>query len=176
MAKKDMHVIRGEVHWAKILGDPVLNYGGDAKEWTMDVKPDAEGLQTLKDIGLGGRIKNKGDDRGDFVQFRQKEKRLDGSYNRRISVTDAAGNPWPQDRLIGNGTIVDVKFEKKDYGAGKQPGVYPQAVRILEHKEYQRQEFAPLPADDPYAKNVRLPEGMEPIQPKAEEVAQEFPE
>jgi hypothetical protein len=168
MAKKNVHTIRGKVYWAKVLGEPVLNYGGDGKEWTMDVAPNDEGKQLLKDLGLGDRLKNKGDDRGDFLAFRQKEKRLDGSFNRRISVSDAEGNPWPHDRLIGNGSDVDVKFEVKDYGKGKFPGLYPQAVRILHHNEYQRQEFAPLSEDDEFYQpsagtfEGQLPEGMEP--------------
>lgn len=175
MAKKNVHVIRGEVHWAKVLGDPVLNYGGDGKEWTLDMSPDEAGLATLRELGVDGRIKNKKDDRGDFIAFRQKEKRLDGSFNRRISVTDARGEPWPQDKLIGNGSKADLKFEFKDYGPGKQPGLYPQALRILELKEYQRQEFAPLDEDDPFyeptTKEGELPAGMEP-----EPVEEEFPE
>jgi hypothetical protein len=141
----------------------------------MDVTPDEAGKQTLEELGLGERLKNKKDDRGDFIAFRQKEKRMDGSFNRRISVTDAQGNPWPQDKLIGNGSIVDVKFEFKDYGKGKYPGLYPQAVRILKHQEYQRQEFAPLPEDDPFYEPAvdgfegQLPDHMEPA-------LEEFPE
>jgi hypothetical protein len=53
--------------------------------------------------------------------------------------------------LIGNGTTVDLKFEFKDYGKGKYPGLYPQAVRVLDYKEYVPQHFAPLSEDDPYA-------------------------
>jgi hypothetical protein len=174
MARKDVHTVRGKLFWAKVLGEPVDNYSKDGKEWTFDLSPDADGLQTLEDVGLTGKIKNKEDDRGDFIQFRQKEKRRDGSLNRRISVTDAQGNPWPADKLLGNETVADVKFEKKDYGEGKHPGVYPQAIRILDHKEYQRVEFAPLPKDDPYAKPAegKLPEGMEP----AAKSDDEFPE
>lgn len=172
MAKKNVHVIRGIANWAKVLGDPVPNYGGDGKEWTIDITPDEEGRATLKELELDGRLKNKGDERGEFISFRQKEKRLDGSFNRRISVTDSQGNPWPQNKLIGNGSTVDIKFEKKDYGQGKQPGLYPQAIRVLDYKEYVRQEFAPLEDDDefyePRAEEGKLPTGMEP--------AEEFPE
>lgn len=175
MAKKDMHVIRGKVHWAKVLGDPVLNYGGDAKEWTLDLTPDDEGLQLIESLGLNDRLKNKNDERGQFMAFRQREKRMDGSLNRRISVEDADGNPWPHDKLIGNGSDVDLKFEFKDYGKGKYPGLYPQALRILNLKEYQRQEFAPLKPDDKFAKpqEGRLPDHLE---PQPEEYAREFPE
>lgn len=184
MAKKNVHVIRGVAHWAKILGDPVPNYGGDGREWTIDLTPDADGLALLKELGVDKRLKNKDDERKDFIQFRQKEKRLDGSFNKPINVTDSRENPWPRDRLIGNGTVVDLKFEFKDYGVGKQPGLYPQAVRVLEYKEYKPKDFAPLSEDDPFYEPAqdgfegRLPDGMEPElnDPVPEEFAREFPE
>jgi hypothetical protein len=159
MAKKNSHTIRGTAHWAKVLGDPVPNYSGDNREWTIDLTPDEDGLAKLKELGIEDRLKNKDDDRGDFIQFRQREKRMDGSLNKRINVVDAAGEAWPQDKLIGNGSVVDVRFDYRDYGAGKKPGVYPQAIRVLEHAEYQRVDFAPLHEDDPYAKPAAKPEG-----------------
>jgi hypothetical protein len=178
MAKKNVHVIRGVVHWAKVLGDPVMNYQGDGREWTVDLTPDAEGIAKLEELGLGDRIKDKGDDRGRFMQFRQREKRKDGSLNRSIAVMDVDGNPWPATDLIGNGSTVDLKFEYKDYGAGKFAGVYPQAIRILERKEYVPQHFAPLDDDDEFKhdapaekpKEGALPKGMEP------ELDDDFPE
>lgn len=182
MARKNVHVIRGVVHWAKILGNPVPNYNEDGYEWTMDVTPDKEGLGVLKSLGLDVKLKNKDDDRGDFIQFRQKAHRMDGSNNRPISVTDAAGNPWPNDMLIGNGSVIDVKFEDKEYvvKGKKQVGVYPQAVRVLDHKAYERVEFAPLPKEDKYAKAAealpvegKLPEGMEPVKDTLDD---DFPE
>jgi hypothetical protein len=164
MAKKNVYTIRGIAHWAKVLGDPVPNYGGDNREWTIDLTPNEEGKALLERLGLGKRLKNKGDEREDFIQFRQREKRQDGSLNRRISVVDLEGEPWRQDRLIGNGSTVDLKFEHKDYGEGKHPGLYPQAIRVLELAEYRRQEFAPLDENDPYnkPKEGQLPDGMEP--------------
>jgi len=172
MAKKNTHVIHGVAHWAKILGDPVPNYGGDNREWTIDVTPDADGTKILRDLGVDSRIKNKGDERANFIQLRQKEKRLDGTLNRAPAVVDEDGRPWPKDKLIGNGTVVDVKFSFRDYGPGKQPGIYPEAIRIREHKEYIPQHFAPIA-------------GREDDEPKADEKPQghikdfdddEFPE
>lgn len=173
MAKKNSYTIRGVAHWAKVLGEPVWNYGGDNREWTIDVTPDADGIKLLKQLGVDDRLKNKNDERGKFIQFRQRERRLDGSMNRPISVVDVEGQHWPENKLIGNGSVVDVKFDYRDYGAGKKAGLYPQAIRVLDLKEYQRVEFAPLPEDDPYApkegaKEGQLPEGMEPEAPKVE--------
>lgn len=148
MAKKNTYVIHGTANWAKILGEPVPNYGGDNREWTIDVTPDAAGVKILTDLGVEQRIKDKGDDRGKFIQLRQREKRLDGSLNRAPAVVDEDGRPWPQDKLIGNGSTVDVKFTFRDYGPGKQPGIYPEAIRIREYKEYIPQHFAPIEGEE----------------------------
>jgi hypothetical protein len=62
LAKKDIHLVRGTVHWAKVLGDPVPNYGGDNREWTLDFTPDEDSMKTFKELGLDERIKNKDDE------------------------------------------------------------------------------------------------------------------
>ncbi len=141
-------------NWMKVLGDPVDNFAKDGKEWTFDFTPDADGLKTLKGVKLAGRIKNKDDDRGDFMAFKQKATRRDGSPNRPITIVDARNRKWPEDQKIGNGSKIEVKFSVKEYGAGIQAGVYPQAIRILEHVPYERQEFAPLPEESEYVQHA----------------------
>lgn len=171
MAKRESFVVNGPVYWAKVLGDPVDNYSKDGKEWTLDITVDDETKKIFKDLGIEDRVKNKGDERGDFVQFRQREKRMDGTLNRPISVVDENGDPWPQDKLIGNGTIVDLRFDFQDYGKGKFPGIYPKAIRVRELNEYAPQYFEPLKDEEKVGKKEgQLPEGMEP------EVEDEFPE
>lgn len=149
MADK-FYTIRGEAYYAKVLGNPVDNYNRDGKEWTIELKPDKNAIKVLKELKLDSRI-TKGENK-DRILFRQKEKRPSGELNRRISVFDANDKPWPVDKLIGNGSIVDLKFKFTDYGKGKIPGVYPQAIRVLEYIEYVRQEFAPLTEEDKYWK------------------------
>jgi hypothetical protein len=170
----DIHYIRGTGHWMKILGPPVKNYAGDGFEWTMDITPDEEGIRKLRELGLAERLKNKGDDRGDFIPFRQREKRMDGTLNRPISVVDADGNPWPENQLIGNKSTVDVKFEVKDYGRGKKAGVYPQAVRVLNLVPYQRVEFAPLNEDDEFFR-AKLEDDGAPPEPVRDELDDDDP-
>lgn len=151
------HYMTGVANWAKILGDPVINYNKDGNEWTIDVTPDKEGLKLLKELKIDDKLKNKGDERGDFIQFKQKEKQANGKDNYRITVCDARNRVWDQDVKIGNGSTVEVKFKVIDYGVGKPTGVYPQAVRVLEHKPYERVEFAPLPEDNKYVQNFADP-------------------
>lgn len=146
---REIVYLRGKLHWAKVLGDPVLNYNKDGKEWTFDLALDADGVKQAK-THKALNIKDKDDDRGKFVSFKQKELRANGDPNARIRIVDAAGNAWPEDKMLGNGTVADVKAEIRDYGKGKYPGIYPRAIRILDHVEFKSSEFAPLSSDDKF--------------------------
>ena len=42
-----------------------------------------------------------------------------------------------QQKLIGNGSVVDVQFSVRDYGPGKKRGVYPRVIRVLDHVPYE---------------------------------------
>lgn len=149
------HVLRGTLYWAKVLGKPRKNTYTDENEWSVDVTPDAKGLEEIKRLGISDKLKNKDDDRKDFISFRQRESRVDAKtgerlMNRPIRILDVQGNDWPQDKLIGNGSVADVKFTVKDNGRGKRKGAYIVAIRVLDLVPYQSQEFAPLDSDDEY--------------------------
>lgn len=147
------HYMTGTTHWTKVLGDPVPNYGKDGFEWTFDFTPDADGLKLINELGIKDKMKNKGDERGDFIQFKQKAHQANGKANFPITVVNARNQPWDANDKIGNGSLIEVKFKVVDYGKGKPTGVYPQAIRVLDHKAYVRQEFAPLPEDSEYVQN-----------------------
>ncbi len=151
MSAANTHYIRGVGRWMKVLGDPVDNFGKDGKEWVFDLTPDADGKKLLKKLKLDDRIKNKGDDRDDFITMKQRATKMNGEANRPINVVHPDGKTqWDPSNKLGNGTVVDVKFNIKDYGPGKRMGVYPQAIRVLEHVEYAAQDFAPLTEDDKF--------------------------
>ena len=149
MANREIVYLRGQLHWFKALGDPVPNYNKDGYEWVFDLALDSDGLKQVKSM-KALTVKDKDDDRGKFLTFKQKAERADGTPNQPIRVMDAAGNEWPSTEKIGNGTVADVKFEIRDYGVGKYPGIYPRAVRILDHVAYKSEEFAPLSSDDKF--------------------------
>lgn len=145
----------GTINWAKILGDPVPNYNRDSYEWTFDFYPDKAALALFKELKIDNKMKE--DKAGNkFLRFTQKEKQANGKANFPITVVDARNRPWDPTVKIGNETKGEVKFKVIEYGKGMPTGVYPQAVRVLEHKEYVRQEFAPLPEDNEYVQ--ALPE------------------
>lgn len=154
---RSTEVIRGKTSYAKILGDPVLNYSGDGKEWKMDLEITNETKKELKALGIADRVKTKAEylDGKPFITFRQRELRPTGEPNRPITVVDAAGNAWPEDRLIGNGSTVDVKFTVVDYGKGKMKGVYISDVRVLELVPYAKTAFEPLDETDEFYQNAQ---------------------
>jgi hypothetical protein len=67
-------VIRGKTSYAKILGDPVLNYSKDGKEWKMDLVIDKDTAKEFKDAGIGDRVKSKPDylDGQFYVTFKRR--------------------------------------------------------------------------------------------------------
>ena len=152
--KTETFVIRGKASFAKILGEPVLNYSKDGKEWKMDLLlTNKDSLKELKAAGIANRVKRKeGYLNGEpFMSFKQAEYRKDGvTKNEPIKVVDIKGNPWDDDKLIGNGSDVDVKFVKMDFGPGKKPGVYIRAVRVLNLVPYEGKDFAPVSEDDEF--------------------------
>lgn len=164
----------GHIRWAKVLGDPVPNYNRDGHEWTFDFIPNGDAAALFKDLKIAGKMKE-GKDGTKFMRFTQKARRADGKANDPITVVDARNRPWDPDVKIGNDSLAEVKFKVVDYGKGLQTmGIYPQALRILEHKEFVRQEFEPLPDDSEYVKNFSDDQFFEVVEDASNDVP--FPE
>jgi len=156
--KPQTAVFRGKAQYAKVLGEPMLNYNKDGKEWKIDlVLADKGLLAEAKKLGIGDRVKQKDDyvDGQSYMTFKQAEFKRDGTANEPIKVTDILGNAWPKDKLIGNGSDVDVKFVVIDYGPGKKSGVYIRSIRVLKLVEYNKKEFDDLPEDDEFAAEAK---------------------
>ena len=153
-------VIRGKTSYAKILGDPVLNYSKDGKEWKMDILIDDATEKEFKAAGIGDRVKRKEGylDNKPFVTFKQAEFRRNPDpdtglpkRNDPIKVTDILDDPWDHKRLLGNGTDVDVTFAVQDHGPGKKRGMYLRSVRVLKLVPYEGGADAPpIERDDPF--------------------------
>lgn len=150
-------VIRGKTSYAKILGDPVLNYSKDGKEWKMDLVIDKDTIAEFKTAGIGDRVKTKPEylEGQPYVTFKQAEFRRDGTANDPIRVVNILGEPWDQKALLGNGSDVDVTFAVVDHGVGKKKGMYIRQVRVLKRVEYQGGDEAPPIAEgDPFYAEV----------------------
>lgn len=185
-AKETIYLtLRGRVNYAKLLGQPVDDYEanqgrGNGKEWKVDFilgDPNVRGSvkeqqDRLKKAGIGDKVKQKEDylDGRPFIPLRHKAKKADGTDNDPPNVVDVRGEPWPQKKLIGNESVVDMKIRAVDYGKGFKRGIYIAGVRILDHVPYVQNEFDDLDPDDPYAMAAagrRDPEPEDEAEPEA---------
>lgn len=135
-----------------MLGKPSPGYKGKGLFWTTDLVPDNINEARAK-MGKD-KIKDKDDERGKFVSFKQEYKELvgkDGSkyFTSPPKVFDAAGKKFPEDAKIGNGSKIDVKFKVVDYGDDKV-GIYPIAIRVVKFIPYEANEFEPIDEDDEF--------------------------
>jgi hypothetical protein len=100
-------MIQGKAWYAKIVGAPKPGYDKSKREWSLDVCVDDATRKLLAKEGVA--VRNKGDDRGDFITFKRPEFKQDGNPAKPIEIVDHRGQPWDK-RLIGNGSVVNVKF------------------------------------------------------------------
>lgn len=144
--------LSGKVHWAKVIGEPRPNYGGDAREWTFEFEPDEAGVKVLKQHKLTDRLKDKENPERRILVLRKTEFNKDGNPNPPIRLYDGEDQEWDKTKLIGNGSSADVKLDIRDYGVGKKKGVYPVAIRITDLVSYQSSEFGGMNKADDNAK------------------------
>ena len=153
----------GKVYWASIVGDQALrpNYDGDAKEWSFEFEPndtsflkDHRLLDRLKDpLAYAERLEQRGEDekakaaresaegRTDYILLKKPELDRDGNKNPPFNIYDDDNQPWGEDRLIGNGSEVDVKLSIVDWGPGKKKSIYCKAIRVTNHVPYESNPF-----------------------------------
>lgn len=106
-----MTVITGKAYWASVT-TPNKTFDVDGV-WTLDVcNLDKKNIEMVKADGL--TIKNKGDERGDFVTIKRKVRRKDGNENAAPHVVDAQKRPLIN-TLIGNGSLVNVLYSTYDW-------------------------------------------------------------
>lgn len=151
--KIDAKVITGQAYWFKVLGKPVPNYNKDGFEWVFDVALDANTVKELKAQGLGKKIKNKGDERGDFIQFKRASVKRNGpkkgEANDPIRVIGPDGKTvWDNNVKVGNKSVIRVKYvlnetvDQRTKEKGMRADVL--SVQVYQHVVYvapERQEF-----------------------------------
>lgn len=130
-------IIQGKAYWAKVLGEPGWGYKNQYKEWSIDVTLDAKTMKKLIAEGVAkDKIKNKGDDRGNFLTFKRRETKKDGNPAKPFLVIGPDGKtPWPQTELIGNGSVVNAKLILNENEDGTmRPSLLK--LQVVEHVPY----------------------------------------
>lgn len=143
--KKEYMIIQGLAYYAKIVGDPHPAFDKNEREWSIDVTVDADTRVKLEAEGLGPKIRNKGDERGDFISFKRKAVKIDGTPAKPLEIKDHNKKLW-DDRKIGNGSTVNVMFLINDTEYNKKkfrkPGILGvQVVSLVPYEEKEREEF-----------------------------------
>jgi len=125
-----MTIVSGKVYWASVQA-PNTTY---EPEWGLDMLVDDNNRKAFEADGVD--IKNKGDERGDFVHIRQKVSRRDGTQNDAPVVMDGQKKPFKE--LVGNGSIANVQYTPFEWSMNGKSGVSPilKRVQIVEHVPY----------------------------------------
>jgi hypothetical protein len=147
-----MAMIQGRARHAKIVGKPVAGYdeGEKNKVWEFDLVIDEATEGKLDEQGLGKRIKTD-DKSGDrYIKFKRKAYKADGEASKPIKIVDKTGKDWPEGTLIGNGSILNVKYNINEWEFGKKKGVRNDviAVQVWDHVVYEGGEQFPLAVED----------------------------
>jgi hypothetical protein len=117
-------LIRGTAKWPKVTGEPHWGYEEKHKEWSLDVFPEDESLERLKAEGLSDKLKDKGN--GNFMTFKRRETKQDGTPNKPIRIVDHHGEVLQDEdtpykgKKIGNGSIVNINFAVNEYGKNQK--------------------------------------------------------
>jgi len=128
--------LSGKCHYASVV-EPNTTF---EPTWQIDIALDKESKKLVEAAGLS--IKNKGDDRGEYVTLKRKVLRKDGSRRRAPSVKDSQNNPWDS-KLIGNGSTVNVKALPFDWSYAGKTGRSADltAVQVVDLIEYNTDDF-----------------------------------
>tara|TARA_R110002012_G_scaffold65236_4_gene171107 strand:+ start:813 stop:1286 length:474 start_codon:yes stop_codon:yes gene_type:complete len=131
-------VISGTSYWASVI-TPNTKFDADGV-WTIDVG-NLDDLNKKKAQKDGLTIKNKGDEKEDFVTFKRKVRNAKGSLNRQPNVVDA-NKRLITDTMIGNGSKVNVLYEPFEWNFGGKTGVSAdlRAVQVTDLVPYSTEE------------------------------------
>ena len=130
-----MSVISGTAYWASIVA-PNTTFDSDGV-WSIDVcNLDKKNLDIVKKDGL--TVKNKGDDRGDFVTIKRKVRnRKSGELNRAPTLVDAQKRAM-MNTAVGNGSVVNVKYNpyEWEFAGRKGIGANLNAIQVVDLVPY----------------------------------------
>ena len=131
-------VISGTAYWASVI-TPNTKFDADGV-WTIDIG-NLDDLNKKKAQKDGLTVKNKGDEKDDFVTIKRKVRNAKGNLNRQPNVVDA-NKTLITETMIGNGSKVNVLYEPFEWNFGGKTGVSAdlRAVQVTELVPYTTEE------------------------------------
>lgn len=143
-----MAMIQGRGKWCKIVGAPVKGYddGEKNKVWSFDLYVDAAAVAKLTDEGVPHQIRTDEKTGDKFITFKRKAYKQDGEASKPIAIKDNQGQDWDGKTLIGNDSILNVKYNVNEWAFGKKKGLRadPIAVQVWDLVPYEGGEAFPV--------------------------------
>jgi len=133
---QETRIISGKAYWASLI-EPNTTF---EPVWSLDLTVDEKTKKLVEKDGL--KVKNKGDERGDFVTIKRKVMKKDGTKRNGPTVTDSVNNAW-NGQLIGNGSKVNVKYYPYEYNYAGKSGKSADliAVQVVSLVPYAKSDF-----------------------------------
>tara|TARA_R110002020_G_scaffold33278_3_gene101522 strand:- start:3733 stop:4278 length:546 start_codon:yes stop_codon:yes gene_type:complete len=143
MPNKTM-IVSGSAYWASVVA-PNTTFDSDGV-WEINVcNLDEDTVADLEAEGVD--VKNKDDEKGNYVLAKRRVKRKGGDVNSPPKVVDSNNTPM-HNTLIGNGSLVNVKFSPYEWTFGNKQGIGLdlQAVQVIDLVEYTTgaEDFEPV--------------------------------
>lgn len=139
------YLTQGSALYCKIIGAPVPGFDEDSLEWTFDLVLNEDQEKELLANGVSDRyIKNHKSTGERCIRFTRKAVKKDGTKGAPIHVVDAQGHDW-DDRLIGNGSVLNVAYTLNTVGKGKDSRLKPSvlSVQVWDYKAYKPKSAFP---------------------------------
>ena len=145
-------IINGIAHWAKVVGKPQPGYDKSVLEWSMDLEISKDVKKQLAKEGLGHKIKTSKDGEYEYISFKRKAVKTDGTPSKPIRIVAADGKTAWDDRKIGNGSNVNVSFVVNEVPYGgkthKKPGIIAiQVLNLVPYEGGSQDEFEDYTSD-----------------------------
>jgi hypothetical protein len=148
-------ILQGKAYWAKVLGNPQDGYTKGEREWSVDIGVDEKAVEKyLAEGGSDFYLKSKDNHpaNGQYLAFKRKEIKQDGTPAKPIEVVDNKGNPWDKSVKIGNGSTVNFKFALNEVTVAGKTRLKPSLIglQVWEHVPFEgnSDEYQEYPSVD----------------------------
>lgn len=135
-----VNLVQGLARYAKILGVAPPGYDNGPEEWTFDLVLDEDGEKSYLASGASDFYLKTNKDTGErYVRFSRKAVKRDGTAGKPFSVVGPDGAEWDQTKLIGNNSVLNVKYSCNEIEHKKAKRLKPSciAIQVWEHVKYE---------------------------------------
>lgn len=144
-------MISGKSFWFVATGAPKASIVNPVPQWSFDLSINDETKDKLLAVGMTENyLRDKGDERGTFVTFTRSSVKKDGSPGAPFRIVDAQDKPWPKNKLVGNGSELNVVITLNERTFRGKTFQKPSAIaiQVWNHVPYDSGGFPIKPEED----------------------------